>query len=144
MQVMKPFKSDTILKVEVQLIYNIVLDSGVQLSDWVVYIYIYIYSFFLFWSWTIFKVFIAFVIILLLLYVLVFWPRGLWDLSFPSRDQTCTGRWSLNHWTGRKVHIYIYTCTHIYIIFFYMMVYYIIKSDTLFLNQKLEKRFVVP
>ena len=40
--------------------------------------------------------------------------------------------------------IYIYTYTHIYIIFFYMMVYYIIKSDTLFLNQKLEKRFVVP
>ena len=45
MQVMKPFKSDTFLKVEVQLIYNIVLDSGVQLSDWVVCVYIYIFFF---------------------------------------------------------------------------------------------------
>ena len=32
--------------------------------------------------WTIFfKVFIEFVTILLLFYVLVFWPRGIWDLS---------------------------------------------------------------
>ena len=31
--------------------------------------------------WTIFKVFIEFVTILLLFYVLVFWPQGMWDLS---------------------------------------------------------------
>ena len=35
-----------------------------------------------------------------------FWPRGIWNLSFPTRDWTytpCIGRWSLNHWTIRKV-----------------------------------------
>ena len=56
--------------------------------------------------WTIFKVFIKFVTILLLLYVLVFWPRGMWDLNSPTRDPThnpCIGRWSLNHWIAREV-----------------------------------------
>ena len=51
-----------------------------------------------FWMWTIFKVFIEFVTISLLFYVLGFWPQGLWDLSFPIRDQTCR-KWSPNHWT---------------------------------------------
>ena len=56
--------------------------------------------------WIIFKVFIEFVTISLLLYVLVFWPRGMWALSSPTRDQTripCIGRQSLNHWTAREV-----------------------------------------
>ena len=56
--------------------------------------------------WTIFKVFIEFVTILLLFYVLVFWPRGMWDLSSPTRNQTltpCIERRSLNHWTAREV-----------------------------------------
>ena len=56
--------------------------------------------------WTIFKVFIEFVTILLLLYVLVFWLRGTWDLSSPARDQArtpCIGWQSLNHWTAREV-----------------------------------------
>ena len=56
--------------------------------------------------WTIFKVFIESVTILLLFYVLVFWPQGMWDLSFLTRDWThnpYTGRWSLNHWTTREV-----------------------------------------
>ena len=57
--------------------------------------------------WTIFfKVFIEFVTILLLFYVLVLWPRGMWDLSCPTRDRTltlCIGRQSLNHWTTRGV-----------------------------------------
>ena len=59
-----------------------------------------------FLMWTIFKVFIEFVTILLLFYVLVFWQRGMWDLSSPTRDQTripFIGRWSLNHWTTREV-----------------------------------------
>ena len=33
-----------------------------------------------------------------------FWPRGMWDLSSPTRDRTrtpCIGRRSLNHWTSR-------------------------------------------
>ena len=50
--------------------------------------------------WAIFKVFIEFVVILLLSYVLVFWPRGMWELSSPTRDQAhspCTGRWSRHH-----------------------------------------------
>ena len=53
--------------------------------------------------WTIFKVFIEF---LLLFYVLVFWLRGMWDLSSPTRDRTrtpCIGMRSLNHWTTREV-----------------------------------------
>ena len=41
---------------------------------------------FFFLVWSIFKVFIEFVAILLLFYVLVFWPQGMWDLSFPTRD----------------------------------------------------------
>ena len=56
--------------------------------------------------WTVFKVFIEFVTIVLLFYVLVFWPRGMWDLSSLTRDWTCTpciGRRSLNHWTAREV-----------------------------------------
>ena len=47
---------------------------------------------------------IEFVTILLLLYV--FWPRGMWDLSSLTRDQTCMpciGRWSPNLWTTREV-----------------------------------------
>ena len=59
-----------------------------------------------FLMWIIFKVSIEFVATLLLLYVLVFWPWGMWDLSSPTRDRTCTpyiARKSLNHWTGREV-----------------------------------------
>ena len=53
-----------------------------------------------------FKVFTEFVTILLLFPVLVFWLRGMWDLSSRTRDQThtpCIGRRRLNHWTGREV-----------------------------------------
>ena len=43
-----------------------------------------------------FKAFIEFVTILLLLFhVLFFWPGGMWDLGYLSRDQTrtpCIGR----------------------------------------------------
>ena len=42
-----------------------------------------------------FKVFIEFVTTLLLFYVLVFWPRGMWDLRSLTRDRAhtpCTGR----------------------------------------------------
>ena len=41
------------------------------------------------------KVFIEFVTALLLFYVMVLWPRGMWDLSSLTRDQThtpCIGR----------------------------------------------------
>ena len=63
-------------------------------------------SFFFFLMWTIFKVFIEFVTVLLLFYVLVFSPQGMWDLSSPTKDRTCTPcirRQSLNHWTAREV-----------------------------------------
>ena len=56
--------------------------------------------------WTILKVFIELVTTLLLFYVLVFWPRGMWDPSSPIRDRTytaCVERRSLNHWTAREV-----------------------------------------
>ena len=65
-----------------------------------------IFLFYYFFMWTIFKVFIEFVTILLLLYVLVFWPRGMWDLSSLTRNWTripYIGRQSLNHWTTREV-----------------------------------------
>ena len=60
---------------------------------------------FLFMS-TVFKVFIEFVTIFLLFYVLVFWLRGMWDLSSLTRNQTCAPcirRQNLNHWTAREV-----------------------------------------
>ena len=59
-----------------------------------------------FWIWIIFKVFIESLTILLLFYVLFFWPRGMWGLSSATRNQThtsCTGRLSLNHWITREV-----------------------------------------
>ena len=62
----------------------------------------YFLRFFL--MWTIFKVFIKFVTILLLVCVLHLWPWE--DLSSPTRDQTCTpavGRQSLNPWMARRV-----------------------------------------
>ena len=37
-------------------------------------------------TWTSFKIFIEFVTMLLLFYVLVFWPRGMGDVSSPTRD----------------------------------------------------------
>ena len=54
------------------------------------------------------KVFIEFVTILLMLqhHVPIFWPRAMWDLTLPARDQThtlCTGRGSLHHWPTREV-----------------------------------------
>ena len=52
------------------------------------------------------KVFIELVTILLLSYALAFWPRGIWDLSSPTSDQSstpCIRKWSLNHWTIREV-----------------------------------------
>ena len=56
--------------------------------------------------WTTFSLCIEFVILVLLFYVLVFSPRGMWDLSLPTRDQTHTpyfGRRILNYWTAREV-----------------------------------------
>ena len=56
--------------------------------------------------WITFKFFIEFVTILFLFYVLGFSPRGMWDLSTPTRDQTATSfieRQSLSHWTTREV-----------------------------------------
>ena len=53
-----------------------------------------------------FIIFIDFVTILVLFYVLVFWPRDMWDLSSLTTDEThtpCIGRWNLNHWTAREV-----------------------------------------
>ena len=38
----------------------------------------------------VFSVFIDFVTILFLSCVLVFWPPGMWNLSSPTRNQTCT------------------------------------------------------
>ena len=56
--------------------------------------------------WTIVKVFTEFITILLLFYILVFWPPGMYNLSSLTRDWThkpCSRRWSLNHWITREV-----------------------------------------
>ena len=66
------------------------------------------FSFFL--MWTVFKIFIEFVIILLLFYVLVFWARGMWDWSSLTRNQTCTpciGWQNFNHWATREVPLWV-------------------------------------
>ena len=83
--------------------------------------FFFFFCFFL--TWTIFKVFIEFVTILLLFYVLGFWPWGMWDLSSQTRDWTCTpciGRRSLNHWTARQVpavaHFLNFMCSPAWII----------------------------
>lgn len=41
-------------------------------------------------------------------------PRGKWDPSSPTRDQThvpCIGSWVLNHWTTREILIYLFLVT---------------------------------
>ena len=53
-----------------------------------------------------FKISAAFVTMLLLFYVMVFWLWGKWDFSSLTRDRTHMprfGRWSLNLWTAREV-----------------------------------------
>ena len=82
--------------------------------------------------WTIFNVFIEFVTILLLFYVLVFWLRGMWDLSSPTRDRTltpCIKRQSLNHWTTREVPVEIlYSCIFrkgLYEHFYYLFSFFV-------------------
>ena len=50
---------------------------------------LFFFFFFLnFFSYTVFKVFIEFVAVLLLPYVSVFWPRGMWDPSFRGGTRT--------------------------------------------------------
>ena len=59
--------------------------------------------------WTTFKVFIELVTVLNFCFMFwgSFWPGGMWDLSSPTRNQTCNTpcieRESLNHWTAREV-----------------------------------------
>ena len=58
--------------------------------------------------WTIFKVFTESVTVLLLFYVLDFWPWGMWDLNSLTRDWTCMPcirRQSSNYWTTWEVPI---------------------------------------
>ena len=53
---------------------------------------------------TIFKVFIEFGTLLLLIYVLVFRLQGMWDFSFPIWDQSCICRLEgEDHWTTKDV-----------------------------------------
>ena len=40
-----------------------------------------------------------------------FWPRGMWDLSSPTRHGTCTlciGRQCLNQWTSREIPVWAF------------------------------------
>ena len=58
---------------------------------------------FFFLMWTTFKVFPEFVTVVLLFYVLVFWPRGMWDPDQGPNPHPVTGRGSLNHWIAREI-----------------------------------------
>ena len=65
-----------------------------------------------FLMWTIFcKAFIRTVRILPVLSVLVFWLRGIWNLSSLPRDWTetsCMGRRNISHWaTSKAPHLYL-------------------------------------
>ena len=65
---------------------------------------IFIYFFF-FLTWTIFKVFIAFVTVLLRFYVSFFFGHKVCEITSLTRDQTstlCVRRQDLNHWTARE------------------------------------------
>ena len=56
--------------------------------------------------WIIFKIFIEFVTISLSFMLWFFGHKGMWDHSFPTRDQAhtpCIERQSLNHWTTGEV-----------------------------------------
>ena len=71
----------------------------------------FFFFFKMFFMWTIFKVFTEFGTILFPLYVLVFWPRGMWDLSSPASNQTrspCFGGQSLIPWTTSGVPVILH------------------------------------
>ena len=55
--------------------------------------------------WTIFKVFIAFVTILLRFYVSVFEPQGVWDLRSLLGIEPIHLHWKVkpNHWTTKEI-----------------------------------------
>ena len=86
-------------------------ESRIIFSTWRCLILFFFFLDFL--MWIMFKVFTEFFTILLLFYVLVFWPRGIGDRCSPTRDwcspirdricTPCIERWSLNHWTAREV-----------------------------------------
>ena len=60
----------------------------VYLVVWAVFVGCFF--FFFFEVWTIFKVFIEFITVLLLFYILGFWPWGMLDLSSPVKNWTHT------------------------------------------------------
>ena len=52
-----------------------------------------------------FLIFIEFLTVSLLFHVLIFWPRGMWDLSSPARIEPTPHALeeSLIHWTAREI-----------------------------------------
>ena len=61
--------------------------------------------FFFFLMWTSFEACIEFIIILRLFYILVFWPRGLWDLSSPTRSRIHA------HWPSTSKLVKSFVCS---------------------------------
>ena len=74
---------------------------------------------------------------MLLFYVLVFWPQGMWNLSSPTRDQThiaCFGRRSLSHWTTRWVRLFFFSLIYLIFLrprFFLTLIVLVVHSDGL-------------
>ena len=54
-------------------------------TTWFVFFFFFLMNLLL---WTILKFFVEFVTVFLLFYILVFWPRGMCNLSSPTKDQT--------------------------------------------------------
>ena len=80
LQLLNPGKADRLLSL------TIAPHPLSSMSPWLFHVSFFFKIFFS--MWTIFKVFIDFVTALLLFYVLVFWPQGMWDLSSLTRDRT--------------------------------------------------------
>ena len=89
---------------------NSMLKLNNEVFGYILFWYVIFLEDFIFLRWTIFKVFIEIVTVLFLLYVLVFWPRGMQVLNSLIRNWICTpciGSQSFNHWTTREVFAYI-------------------------------------
>ena len=58
-------------------------------------------------------------------------PRGMWDLSSPTRDRTCVpcvGRWILYHWTSREVPGIVFFFFLLFIIIFLNLFIYLFMA----------------
>ena len=85
--------------------------------------------------WTIFKVFFKFVTILLLFYVLVFWPQGTWDISSQTGIETASLQWKsppLDKQGSSILHFYFFPSCPSVIFMFFLVVSTFLNNPVLF------------